>query len=89
MSSIQDHPLRYELANELHARPFPSLNAPNRVAYIAFTQKAEDGEHSRASARDQLIALLDRFGETHPQPDATHYFGALGRHQLKLSLIHI
>ena len=83
MSAIQDHPLRYELANELHARPFPSLDAPGRVAYLAFTQNTEGGDHSRLSARDQLIALLDRFGETHPQPDATHYFGALGRHQLK------
>ena len=83
MSAIQDHPLRYELANELHARPFPSLDAPGRVAYLAFTQNTEGGDHSRLNARDQLIALLDRFGETHPQPDATHYFGALGRHQLK------
>ena len=83
MSAIQDHPLRYELANELHARPFPSLDAPGRVAYLAFTQNTEGEDHSRLNARDQLIALLDRFGETHPQPDATHYFGALGRHQLK------
>ncbi len=83
MSAIQDHPLRYELANELHARPFPSLDAPARVAYLAFTQNTEDGHSTRLTARDQLIALLDRFGETHPQPNATHYFGALGRHQLK------
>lgn len=83
MSAIQDHPLRYELANELHARPFPSLDAPARVAYLAFTQNTEGGHSTRLNARDQLIALLDRFGETHPQPDATHYFGALGRHQLK------
>ena len=83
MSAIQDHPLRYELANELHARPFPSLDAPARVAYLAFTQNTEGDHSTRLNARDQLIALLDRFGETHPQPDATHYFGALGRHQLK------
>ena len=61
MSAIQDHPLRYELANELHARPFPSLDAPGRVAYLAFTQNTEGGDHSRLNARDQLIALLDRF----------------------------
>lgn len=83
MSAIQDHPLRYELANELHARPFPSVDAPAGVAYLAFTQNTEGGHSTRLNARDQLIALLDRFGETHPQPDATHYFGALGRHQLK------
>ncbi len=83
MSAIQDHPLRYELANELHARPFPSLDAPARVAYLAFTLNTEGDHSTRLNARDQLSALLDRFGETHPQPDATHYFGALGRHQLK------
>ncbi|MEM6482792.1 MAG: DUF3422 family protein, partial [Pseudomonadota bacterium] len=35
MSSIPDHPLRYELANELHARPFPSLGAPSSVMFLA------------------------------------------------------
>ena len=83
MSAIQDHPLRYELANELHARPFPSLDAPARVAYLAFTQNTEGDHSTRLTARDQLIALLDRFGETHPQPDATHYFGNLGKFSLK------
>ena len=28
MTPVQDHPLRYKLANELHARPFPTLDAP-------------------------------------------------------------
>ena len=35
MSLITDHPLRYKLANELHARPFPSFRAPGVVAYLA------------------------------------------------------
>ena len=35
MPPIQDHPLRYRLANELHARPFPSLKAPCRAVYLA------------------------------------------------------
>ena len=38
MSPVQDHPLRYQLANELHARPFPSMQAPCAVAYVAFKQ---------------------------------------------------
>ena len=28
MPPIDDHPLRYPLTNELHARPFPSLEVP-------------------------------------------------------------
>jgi len=30
-----------------------------------------------------LIALLDRHGAPHPQPDATHYSGQIGRHWIK------
>ena len=33
--SITDHPLRYELANELHARPFPTLDVPCTAVYVA------------------------------------------------------
>ncbi|MGE4328218.1 MAG: DUF3422 family protein, partial [Pseudodonghicola sp.] len=28
MPPIEDHPLRYQLANELHARPFPVVTPP-------------------------------------------------------------
>ena len=32
---IQDHPLRYVLSNELHARPFPELSAPCLAEHLA------------------------------------------------------
>ena len=35
MPPIQDHPLRYSLANELHARPFPALKTPCRAVFLA------------------------------------------------------
>jgi uncharacterized membrane-anchored protein len=40
---------------------------------------------SATASRDRahLIALLDRFGAQHPKPDATHYFGDLGKFRLK------
>jgi hypothetical protein len=38
MNHIWDHPLRYELANELHTRPFPSVTAPGTVAFLALKQ---------------------------------------------------
>ena len=79
MTSISDHPLRYAMANELHARPFPTLNAPSRAAYLAITSQTPD----RAAERTHLIALLDRYGAPHPQPDATHYSGQIGKHMLK------
>ena len=83
MTRIEDHPLRYRLANELHARPFPVLDVPGHAAYLAL--KIPEGAAGRDRAVDMahLIALLDRFGAKHPQPGATHYFGDLGRFRLK------
>ena len=83
MSPITDHPLRYALANELHARPFPMAAAPCRAAYLAIKRPTDAAARDRDADRAHLIALLDRYGATHPQPDATHYFGPIGRHQLK------
>ncbi|MFT6451839.1 MAG: putative membrane-anchored protein [Halocynthiibacter sp.] len=80
---ISDHPLRYALANELHARPFPALSAPSFAAYIAIKREADAARRDRDLDRAHLIALLDRFGAAHPQPDATHYFATIGKHQLK------
>lgn len=83
MTPIQDHPLRFKLANELHARPFPSFDAPTTVAFLAI--KKED----RAAGRDRngdlrhLTSLLDRYGAPHPQPGATHYSGTIGKHNIK------
>ncbi len=83
MTSIPDHPLRYSLANELHARPFPSLKAPGRVAYIALKPASKAASRNREEEREHLIALLDRFGAPHPQPGAIHWYGKLGRQFLK------
>jgi uncharacterized membrane-anchored protein len=37
----------------------------------------------RALDKAHLLALLDRNGAAHPQPDATHYAGPIGRSELK------
>lgn len=83
MPPIEDHPLRYALANELHARPFPSLEAPCRAAYLAIKRPADAAGRDREADRAHLLKLLDRHGGPHPQPGATHYFGPLGKLQLK------
>lgn len=83
MPPIEDHPQRYALSNELHARPFPTVNAPGRAAYLAIKRAENAVGRDRNADRDHLIALLDRFGAPHPQPDATHYSGNIGRHFLK------
>ncbi len=80
--TLTDHPLRYALVNELHARPFPVLTVPCTAAFVALME--EDGAtRNRANDRAHLLALLDRHGSSHPQPDATHYSGPIGRSDLK------
>ncbi|SHH82569.1 DUF3422 family protein [Marivita hallyeonensis] len=83
MSPIEDHPLRYPLSNELHARPFPSLEAPCRAIYLAIKKPKAAAARDKADDLNHLIALLDRYGTTHPQPGATHFSGQIGQHTLK------
>ncbi|MCM2560828.1 DUF3422 domain-containing protein [Lutimaribacter sp. EGI FJ00015] len=83
MAPISDHPLRYSLANELHARPFPSIETPSTAVYLAVKQPENAAGRNREADMAHLVALLDRYGAPHPQPGATHYFGHLGRYQLK------
>ena len=83
MPPIEDHPLRYTLANELHARPFPAMKKSATVVYLAIKQPKEAVSRDRAADVAHLTELLDRHGAAHPQPGATHYTGRIGRHILK------
>lgn len=83
MAPITDHQLRYDLANELHARPFPSLDAPCTAVFLAIKQPANAVARDRSADRAHLVDLLDRYGAAHPPPDATHFYGQIGRFTLK------
>ncbi len=77
-----DHPERYPLTNELHARPFPPLAAPSQAIHLAF--KPLEGQRvSAAEQRAHLQALIDRFGAAQPARDSDHYYGEVGRVRLK------
>ncbi|TNC53049.1 DUF3422 domain-containing protein [Rubellimicrobium rubrum] len=80
---MTDHPLRYQLANELHARPFPTASAPGWAVFVALKPPQDAAARDREAERAHLLMLLDRFGTAHPQPGATHWYGPLGRHWLK------
>lgn len=82
-AALADHPLRYRLVNELHARPFPALTAPCTAVFLAIKQPAQAETRDRDLDRAHLTALLDRHGTAHPQPGATHFSGAIGRAALK------
>ncbi len=78
-----DHPLRYALVNELHARPFPVLVAPCMAVFVAIKEPGDSAGRDRAQDRAHLVDLLDRHGSVHPQPEATHFSGPLGRSDVK------
>ena len=80
---ISDHPQRYATVNELHARPFPSLEAPCTAVYLAIKEPVGAANRDRGLDRAHLLALLDRHASAHPQPGATHFSGPIGRADLK------
>lgn len=85
MAPIADHPLRYALTGELHARPFPSVQAPQIVAFIAIKQAGDAAARDRDRGADMahLVALLQHYGAPLPEKDATHYYGPMGKYYLK------
>lgn len=85
MAPIADHPLRYALTGELHARPFPSVRAPQIVAFLAIKQAGDAAARDRDRGEDMahLVALLKHYGAPLPEKDATHYYGSMGKYHLK------
>ncbi len=81
--AIPDHPNRYKLANELHARPFPEIEAPCRAVHLAIRDPENAAGRDRGRDLAHLLALLDRYGAPHPAPGANHYTGRIGRGTLK------
>lgn len=80
---MENYPNRFELAGELHARPFPQLKAPSQTAYLAIKRPKAAANRDRGLDRDHLIELLNRHAAPHPPEGANHYYGKLGRDMLK------
>ncbi|GAB4272616.1 MAG: DUF3422 domain-containing protein [Pararhodobacter sp.] len=83
MPPIEDHPLRFALTNELHARPAPVISVPATAVFMATKLDRDAAARDRNQDRAHLTALLDRYGAAHPAPDAKHHACTLGRHGLK------
>ncbi|MEX3315824.1 DUF3422 family protein [Sulfitobacter sp. PS-8MA] len=77
MAPIKDHPQRLALTGEMHARPFPQLAAPSRVAFLAV--KLTPG----SDPKSELNALLAHYGAPRADAEAKHYYGEMGRFTLK------
>ena len=83
MAAIKDHPLRYALNSELHARPFPALSAPHVAAYLAVRPPGDAASRDRSVDLEHLRALLSHYGAPLPAENATHYYGPMGKYALK------
>ena len=68
LGHLPQHPLRYKLNNEVHARPPVSLTHPQRVSYLALIH---DGT-TEDSELQQLRALADAFARPLPEADGGH-----------------
>ena len=83
MGPATEHPLRYALVNELHARPSPRLKAPSTSVFVAFKEPRDAASRDHHRDMAHLSELVDRHGGPRPDPDDSHYQGKLGRYDLK------
>jgi len=65
----ENHPLRFSLHNEIHARPPVALKLPVSASHIALTVNSEE----KIQERKHLATLCQRFGVIPPPIDATHF----------------
>ncbi|MHA1599112.1 MAG: DUF3422 family protein [Alphaproteobacteria bacterium] len=73
MSDFVEHPLRKELSEEVHARPYGLLKAPVRISHLAVLS----GESGIRDDRDHIARLCRAFDAAEPDADARHYSGTL------------
>lgn len=78
-TSLTDHPDRYSLAAEVHARPPVGVTAPERVSYLAILISPED----RVTERAHLETLCARFSVPPPAEGATHFDARLDAIRIK------
>ncbi|MCV2446412.1 DUF3422 family protein [Paracoccus sp. DMF] len=83
MNDEDEHPLRYALVNELHARPSPRLKAPCTAVFLAVKEPRDAANRDRARDVAHLAELCARHGAPSPDTSAGHYTAQLGRHQLR------
>jgi uncharacterized membrane-anchored protein len=74
MELPENHPLRQELHDEVHARPPVPLQIPSRLSYLALLSEPD---HIPAE-RDYLAALCARYDKPGPAAKANQYLVDLG-----------
>lgn len=75
-----EYPLRHELNNEVHARPYEILQAPERISYLAMLVDEDD----RKREWKHLADLCARHGQTLLQDEDKHLRLVVGKLRVKV-----
>ncbi len=78
LGGLRDHPLRRALIDELHARPFAQVTAPQRASHLALLT-GEDPAEDRA----QVAVLCTAHGVPPPGSEDTYLMADLGPFRLR------
>ena len=73
-----NHPLRFKLHNEVHARASSLISLPVRASYLALTLSSEE----KTRERQHIATLCDRFGASRPDHDADHFSAKFDNFQM-------
>ena len=75
----ENHPQRFVLHNEVHARAPFILNLPVRASHLALLLSSEE----KMQERKHLITLCERFGVAPPEKDADHFSATFNSFQIR------
>ena len=79
MATPVNHPQRFALNYELHARPPEALDIPERASYLALATDPSN----REAEYERIVELCTRYGVPSPAPDLNHFRVDLGTFRLK------
>ncbi len=75
----ENHPQRFVLHNEVHARAPVVLNLPVRASHLALLLSSDE----KMQERKHLATLCERFGVTPPEKDADHFSATFNSFQIR------
>jgi len=73
------HPRRIELNDEVHARPYQTLQAPQRASYLAMLAAPAEREREYAHVGELCV----RYGGQPPPPEASYFAADCGDFRLR------
>ena len=75
----ENHPQRFNLHNEVHARSSPVIGLPVRASHLALSRSSDEKEQERK----HLSSLCERFGVAAPSQDADHFSARFDSFQIR------